>query len=58
MDDAPAVKPWGKLNKETLQKLIYKGKVDITWTNDLAYIDQVQQKYSHGRDKHNFCRNF
>ena len=58
MDDAPAVKPWGPLNKETLQKLIDKGKVDITRTGDLAYIDQVKQKYFRGHDKHNFRRNF
>ncbi len=58
MDDAPAVKPWGELDKETLQKLIDKGKVDITRTDDLAYIDQVKQKYFRTRDKHNFRRNF
>ncbi len=43
MVDAPTVKPWGPLDKETLQKLIDKGKVDITRTDDLAYIDQVKQ---------------
>ncbi len=58
MDDAPAVKPWGPLDKETLQKLIDQGKVDITRTDDLAYIDQVKQKYFRTRDKHNFRRNF
>ncbi len=58
MDDAPAVKPWGELDKETLQKLINKGKVDIARTNDLAYIDQVKEKYFRTSDKHNFCRNF
>ena len=58
MDDAPAVKPWGLLDKEILQKLIDKGKVDITRTSNLAYIDQIKQKYFRGRDKHNFHHNF
>ncbi len=58
MYDAPVVKPWGPLDKETLQKLIDKGKVNITRTKDLAYIDQVKQKYFRGRNKHNFRHNF
>jgi hypothetical protein len=36
MHDAPAIKAWGKVDREQLQKLIDQGKVDITQTNDLA----------------------
>jgi hypothetical protein len=58
MDDAPAIKPWGKENKEQLQKLIDQGKVDITRTNDLAYIDRVKHKYFRSHETYNFSRNF
>ncbi len=58
IDDAPASKPWGPEDKELLQKLIDRGKVNITRTDDLAYIDQVKHKYFPSRDKQNFRRNF
>jgi hypothetical protein len=58
MADAPAVKPWGQVDKELLQRLIDQGKVDISHTNDLTYIDQVKHKYFHSRDTYNFRRNF
>ena len=32
-DDPPAVKPWGIDDKQYLQRLINKGKVDITRTD-------------------------
>ena len=56
MDDAPAVKPWGSEDKELLQKLIDQGKVDITRTNNLAYIDQV--KHKHFRSRETFLRSY
>jgi hypothetical protein len=56
-DDPPAVKPWGIDNKQYLQKLINKGKVNITRT-DHDYIDRVRQKYFRHRKKVNFWRNF
>ena len=58
MDNAPAVKPWGSEDKELLQKLIDQGKVDITRTDDLAYIDQVKHKHFRSRETYNFCCNF
>ena len=58
MDDAPAVKPWGKEDKEQLQQLIDQGKVDITRTDDLAYIDRVKHKHFHTCETYNFRRNF
>ena len=58
MDDAPAIKPWGSEDKELLQKLIDQGKVDITRTNDLAYIDRVKTKHFRTRETYNFRHNF
>ncbi len=58
MANAPSVKPWGVANKNYLQKLIKKGKVDITKTADSAYIDQVRFDHFQHWDSHNFCRNF
>jgi len=58
MDDAPAVKPWGSDDKQLLQKLIDQGKVDITRTDDLAYIDRVKHKHFRTRKTYNFRRNF
>ena len=58
MDDAPAVKPWGLEDKELLQKLIDQGKVDITRTDDLAYIDRVKHKHFRICETYNFCCNF
>ena len=55
-DDPPAVKPWGIDNKQYLQKLINKGKVDITRT-DHNYIHRVHHKYFRHRKKVNFRRN-
>jgi hypothetical protein len=57
MADAPAVKPWGKADKDQLQSLIDQGKVDIERSNT-AYIDQVRHKYFRSRAEHNFRRNF
>ena len=56
-DDTPAVKPWGIDDKQYLQRLINKGKVDIT-RMDHDYIDRVHQKYFRHRKKVNFQRNF
>jgi hypothetical protein len=58
MHDAPAIKAWGKVDREQLQKLINQGKVDITQTNDLAYIDWVKHKHFRPRETYNFRRNF
>ena len=58
MDDAPTVKPWGSDDKQLLQKLIDQGKVDITRTDDLAYIDRVKHKHFRTRETYNFRRNF
>ena len=58
MADAPAVKPWGIDNKKKLQQLINDGKVDISRTEDIDYIDSVRFKYYRERDKANFRRNF
>ena len=56
-DDPPTVKPWGIDDKQYLQRIINKGKVDITRT-DHDYIDRVHQKYFRHRKKVNFRRNF
>jgi len=56
-DDPPAVKPWGINDKQYLQRLINRSKVDITRT-DHDYIDRVRQKISRQRNKVNFRRNF
>jgi hypothetical protein len=58
MDDAPAAKPWGTEDKEQLQNLINQGKVDITRTNDLAYINRVKHKHFCTRKTYNFRHNF
>jgi hypothetical protein len=44
MADAPPVKPWGQNDKELLQKLIDRGKLDITRTGDTDYIDRIHHK--------------
>jgi hypothetical protein len=46
MADEPPQKAWGQANKEYLQDLIDKGKVDITRTADLKYINQVRANTS------------
>ena len=58
MADAPPVKPWGQVDKELLQKLINRGKVDITRSGDTDYIDRIRHKYFRPRDTLNFRRNF
>ena len=58
MADAPAVKLWGIDDKKKLQQLINDGKVDISRTEDIDYIDSVRFKYYRKCDKANFCRNF
>ena len=57
-NDPPAVKPWGQEGRDTLQKLIDQGKVDISKTDDFKYIDSVRHKYFRERDRDNFRRNF
>ena len=58
MADAPAVKPWGIDDKKKLQQLIDDGKVGISRTEDIDYIDSVRFKYYREHDKANFRRNF
>ncbi len=58
MADAPPVKPWGQNNKELLQKLIDRHKIDISRTGDTDYIDRIRYKYFRPRDTLNFWRNF
>ena len=58
MADAPPVKPWGQNDKELLQKLIDRRKIDISRTSDTDYIDKICQKYFRPRDNRNFRRNF
>ena len=54
MADAPPVKPWGQNDKDLLQKLINRGKIDITRTGDTDYIDRIRHKYFRPRDTLNF----
>jgi len=56
--DAPAIKPWCKEDKHRLQRLIDDGRVDITRTNDIEYIDRVRHAHFRERDPVNFRRNF
>ena len=58
MANAPAVKPWGIDDKKKLQQLIDDGKVNISRTEDIDYINSVRFKYYRKRDKANFRRNF
>ena len=58
MDDAPAVKPWGKEDKEQLQKLTGQGKVNFFRTDNLAYIDRVKHKHFRSHETYNFRCNF
>ncbi len=58
MADAPPVKPWGKADKQYLQKLIDTGKVDITKSVDGAYIDQVRLDHFCRRNSNNFRQKF
>jgi hypothetical protein len=56
-NDPPTVKPWGINDKQYLQKLINKGKVNIKRA-DHDYINRVHHKYFHHRKKVNFRHNF
>ena len=58
MADAPPIKLWGKNDKELLQKLIDRGKIDITHVGDMDYIDRIRHKYFRPRNNLNFRRNF
>jgi hypothetical protein len=58
MSYAPPVKPWGQNDKELLQKLIDRCKIDISCTGDTDYIDRIRHKYFRQRDTLNFRRNF
>ena len=58
MADAPTVKPWGNDDKKKLQQLIDGGKVDISRTEDINYIDSVRFKYYHKHGNVNFHCNF
>ena len=55
---APSAKPWCKDDKDKLQKLINDGRINITRTEDIQYIDRVRHSHFHERDPVNFCRNF
>ena len=56
-DTDTRVKPWGKVDKAALHKLVVDGQVDI---EDLSYvnIDSVRAQYFPHRDRVNFRRNF
>ena len=58
MADAPAIKPWCKEDKDKLLKLLEKGKVDITNTEDTEYIDSIRLKYFCKKKVDNFRGNF
>jgi len=50
MADAPPVKPWGQNDKELLQKLIDRCKINISCTGDTDYIERIRHKYFRPRD--------
>jgi hypothetical protein len=54
----PPIKPWGKADKNNLQKLIDMEKVDITKTADAAYINQVRHDHFRHHKTKNFRCNF
>ncbi len=58
MADVPVIKPWCKEDKDKLLKLIQKGKVDITNTEDTKYIDSIRLKYFREQKVDEFRRNF
>jgi hypothetical protein len=58
MADVPAIKPWCKEDKDKLLKLIEKGKVDITNTEDTEYINSICLKYFRKQKVDNFRFNF
>ena len=55
---APSVKPWCKDDKDRLQRLINDGRIDITRTKDIQYIDRVRHSHFRERNPVNFHRNF
>ncbi len=58
MANAPPIKAWGIADKQNLQKLINKGKVDITKTADGGYINQIRFDHFRHHETKNFCFNF
>ena len=58
MADALAIKPWCKEDEDKLLKLIEKGKVDITNTEDTEYIDSIRLKYFREQKVDEIRRNF
>ncbi len=56
-DNNTRVKPWGKVDKAALHKLVVDGHIDI---EDLSFenIDRVRKQYFPHRDRVNFRRNF
>jgi hypothetical protein len=54
MADAPPIKPWGQKDKDLLQKLIDRCKINISCTCDTDYIDKIYQKYFCLRSNRNF----
>jgi hypothetical protein len=58
MVNVPAVKQWCQDDKNKLQKLIGNGKVDISKTDNIDYIDRFKHNFFRKRDNANFRRNF
>ena len=58
MADALAIKPWCKEDKDKLLKLIKKGKINITNTEDTEFINSIHLKYFHEQKVDNFRCNF
>ncbi len=58
MADILPVKPWGKVNKDNLLKLINTGRIDITKTANIDYIKKDEHDYFHRHNSHNFRCNF
>jgi hypothetical protein len=56
-DTDTKVKPWGKVDRTALRKLIIDGHVDIE-NLELANIDRVRSQYFPHRELKNFRRNF
>jgi hypothetical protein len=54
----PPLKPWVIADKQHLQKLINKGKVDITKIAEGDYIDQVRLNHICHQEAKNFRHNF
>ena len=56
-DNDTRVKPWGKVGKAALHKLIVDGHVDIE-NLEIPYIDSVREQYFPHRERKNFRCNF